>query len=52
MRQVRFRSDKPRDRWIELMSAALAEAALPPEIDSKLRAFFDSTATFLMNRPA
>jgi len=53
MRHVRFSIGQPaRDRWMELMSAALVEAAFPPEVDSKLRAFFDSTATFLMNRPA
>ena len=53
MRHVRFPvGQAARDRWMELMSAALAEAAFPPEVDSKLRAFFDSTATFLMNRPA
>ena len=53
MRHVRFPvGQAARDRWMELMTAALAEAAFPPEVDSKLRAFFDSTATFLMNRPA
>ena len=52
MRHVRFPvGQAARDRWMELMTAALAEAAFPPEVDSKLRAFFDSTATFLMNRP-
>ncbi len=34
------------------MDAALAEAAFPVEVEVKLRAFFDSTATFLINRPA
>ena len=53
MRHVRFPvGQAARDRWMELMTAALAEAAFPPAVDSKLRAFFDSTATFLMNRPA
>jgi hemoglobin len=52
MRHVRFPiGQAARDRWMELMSSALAEAAFPPEVDAKLRGFFDSTATFLMNRP-
>jgi hemoglobin len=40
-----------RDRWMELMSNALAEAALPPEVESMLREFFAGTATFMINRP-
>ena len=40
-----------RDRWFALMSRALDDAALPPEADEVLRAFFDATATFLINRP-
>jgi hemoglobin len=39
-----------RDRWMELMDAALSDAALPAEAHGTLRAFFDSTATFMMNR--
>lgn len=39
-----------RDHWMALMDAAFAEARLPPEAHEKLRAFFDSTATFLLNR--
>jgi hemoglobin len=38
-----------RDRWIELMSAALAEAALPPEAERALRRFFEDSATFMVN---
>ncbi len=41
-----------RDRWVRLMSAALDEAALPDEVRRILQTFFESTATFLMNRPA
>jgi hemoglobin len=41
-----------RDRWVKLMNRALEEAALPAEAQTILRAFFESTATFLMNRPA
>lgn len=39
-----------RDRWIELMTAAREEAALPAEADAVLAAFFDDAATFLINR--
>jgi truncated hemoglobin YjbI len=39
-----------RDRWIELMMRALDETALPAEADAVLRAFFHSTATFMINR--
>jgi hemoglobin len=51
MRHVRFAiGQAARDRWMELMTAALADAAFPPEVEAKLRSFFDSTATFLINR--
>jgi hemoglobin len=40
-----------RDRWVQLMTAALDEAMLPSDADRLLRAFFESTATFLINRP-
>jgi hemoglobin len=39
-----------RDRWIELMNRALAEAELDPEAASALRGFFEPMATFLINR--
>ena len=39
-----------RDRWMALMARALEEAALPEEPARILRAFFESTATFMMNR--
>ena len=52
MRHARFPvTPAARDRWMELMTAALSEVALPPEIETHLRSFFDSTATFLINRP-
>ncbi len=51
MRHAPFHVDKTaRDRWMKLMNNALAEAALPPEAEAVLRAFFDSTATFMINR--
>jgi hemoglobin len=40
-----------RNRWVELMNAALEESALPTEAQRVLQSFFDSTATFLINRP-
>jgi len=50
MRHVRFTiGHAARNRWLELMNNAVNEALLPPEAASALRAFFDSTATFLIN---
>jgi hemoglobin len=40
-----------RDRWLELMLAAIDQAMLPDAVQPPLRAFFASTATFLMNQP-
>lgn len=40
-----------RDRWMQLMNAALDEAALPADAAEALRSFFESTATFMINRP-
>jgi len=39
-----------RDRWLHLMNGALDQAMLPEEVRQLLRAFFASTANFLMNR--
>ncbi len=51
MRHIPFAIDRAaRDRWMQLMSNALAEAALPPEAEAVLREFFEGTATFMMNR--
>jgi len=41
--------DAARNRWFALMSQALEEAALPPEVAGRLREFFDSTTSFLIN---
>jgi hemoglobin len=41
---------KARDRWLQLMRNAMAEAALPEEAAKVLETFFDSTSTFLINR--
>ena len=40
-----------RDRWLQFMLLALDEAALPEEARQILRSFFESTTTFLINRP-
>jgi hemoglobin len=40
-----------RDRWLQLMTRALNEAALPEEPRGILQSFFEATTTFLMNRP-
>jgi hemoglobin len=53
MRHAPFAVGKAaRDRWVELMDRAFAEARLPSAAEEPLRRFFESTATFMMNRPA
>jgi hemoglobin len=42
---------RARDRWMQLMSHAIAEAALPAEVEDAMRGFLDGIATFLINRP-
>jgi hemoglobin len=39
-----------RHRWVDLMEKALAEVDLAPAAAATLRAFFHSTATFMINR--
>ena len=41
---------RARDRWVQLMTRALEDTQLPAESDAVLRAFFDGTATFMINR--
>lgn len=43
--------ERVRDRWLHLMNRALDQAMLPDQVHPLLRAFFASTATFLMNQP-
>lgn len=51
MRHMPFPIDqKARDRWIALMERALDQAELPVEATQALWAFFQDTATFLINR--
>jgi len=53
MRHNPFPITQPaRDRWLQLMTQAFEEAALPEDAAATLRAFFESTSTFLINRPA
>lgn len=50
IRHFPFRIDQAaRDRWMQLMGKALIEAALPPEAEQSLRAFFDQMSTFMIN---
>ena len=41
---------RARDRWMELMAGALKQADFPPEVTESLRAFFEHTSTFMINR--
>jgi hemoglobin len=50
MRHGTFPIDqKARDRWVRLMDAAFRDAGLPADAERVLRAFFESTASFLIN---
>ena len=52
MRHAPFAIDqRGRDRWVELMEAALAEVNLPHAVVPPLRKFFHEAATFMINRP-
>jgi len=51
MRHAPFPIDQQaRDRWMELMTRALAEADLPQEVQQFMLHFFGGTATFTINR--
>ena len=39
-----------RDRWMQLMSVAIAEATLPAEVEEGMRHFLEGMSTFLINR--
>lgn len=53
MRHAPFAIGKlARDRWMALMNNALDQAKFPDAVHQLLREFFDSTATFMLNRPA
>jgi hemoglobin len=52
MRHAPFPIDPAaRERWLELMDAAVDEAGLPEDAASLLREFFGAVATMLVNRP-
>lgn len=52
MRHAPFPVDRAaRDRWMELMRAAMVEADLPADIRAYLDGFLGDIATFLQNRP-
>lgn len=49
-RHLPFRIDQAaRDRWMQLMGNAFAEACLPPEVEQFLRAFFEQMSSFMIN---
>jgi len=51
MRHAPFHIDqRGRDRWVELMEAALAEVNFPADVVPPLRKFFHESATFMINR--
>ncbi len=51
MRHAPFPVDQTaRDRWMKLMNNALEEVAAPSDVKQILLAYFDSTATAMMNR--
>lgn len=53
MRHAPFPIDRAaRDRWMDLMRAAMEEAGLPADIRAYLDGFFGDIATFLQNRPS
>jgi hemoglobin len=51
MRHGPFAIDEAaRNRWMELMRKALAEAQFAPEVEEALIPYLDNTATFMINR--
>src|SRR5580765_7760034 len=50
-RHGRFAIDtRARDRWMQLMTEAIAEAGVPADVEIVMREFLDGIATFLMNK--
>ena len=50
MRHAPFRIDEhARDRWMELMTKSLDQSDFPPDARATILAFFDTTATFMIN---
>lgn len=51
MRHMPFAIDPAaRERWLQLMNAALDEARFPAEADTTLRVFFKAVSEMLINR--
>jgi hemoglobin len=51
MRHLPFRiGEAERDRWLEIMTAAMEEAGVSLEVASALGAFFSQVADFLRNQ--
>jgi len=49
-RHMRFQIDQTaRDRWVELMEAALTEVQFPTEVEVAVREYFEMAANFLIN---
>jgi len=52
MRHAGFAIDEhARDAWIRHMRAAVRAAALDPEVEEQVLAYFDNAATHLINHP-
>ena len=50
-RHLPFRIDQAaRNRWMQLMNNAFAEAVLPTDVEQFLRAFFEQMSTFMINQ--
>ena len=50
-RHFPFRIDQAaRDRWMQLMNNAFAEADLPADAEQLLRSFFEQMSTFMINQ--
>lgn len=49
-RHGRFAIDlRARDRWMQLMTEAMAETGVPADVEIVMRTFLDGVATFLIN---
>lgn len=52
MRHMGFKIDTAaRDRWMQIMTSAMDEVAIPSPSREQLEAFFSQTADFMKNKP-
>ena len=52
LRHMPFKIGAPqRDAWVKHMTSALSKSEAPAEIKAEMLAYFESTATFLINQP-